>query len=178
VKMKILAATGIVAVLLAASGVAMAVSRSTAPHTAANACVTSNGQLKLVQNGKCPSGTSPFTVLGRGGPGTALGYAHIAIGGKFDPGHSFNVKASNISSPFGGIYCFKGLKFTPHNAAVTLDQADVTDNGEVQSGWVILSPPRTGLCGPSTQAEVETAIVMSNVGETAPTQLPFYIVFY
>ena len=51
VKMKILAATGIVAVLLAASGVAMAVSRSTAPHTAANACVTSNGQLKLVQNG-------------------------------------------------------------------------------------------------------------------------------
>lgn len=175
-KIKILAVTGIVAVLLAASSVAMAVSRSTAPHTTASACVASSGQLKLVQNGKCPSGTSPFAVLGKGGPGTALGYAHIMNGNKFDPSRSYNVAASNVVSAASGFYCFKGLKFTPRNAVITLDYNGLL-NGQIGQASLKLPPTPRDCDLSSAQAEVFTGLVNPG-GFTSGASLGFYIVFY
>jgi hypothetical protein len=124
VKLKILAAAGSAAlVVAAASGVAMATAlTSAAAHTTAKACVAPNGSVRLTQsNGHCPRGTSSFTPLAKNGPGTALGHAHILAGGALDASRSYNVKASNINESDAGFYCFKGLSFKPHSAEVTLD---------------------------------------------------------
>lgn len=172
--MKILVATGIAAIALAASGVAMA-AISASPHTTAKACVTSNGVLKLVQNGRCPSGSTAFTMLAKGGPGTALGYAHINAGNHFDARHSYNVAASNVVSTITGFYCFKGLRFTPHNAALTLDYNGIF-NGQIPQTTLIL-PAHTVDCGAHAQAEVFTGLVNTGV-ITNGAKLGFYIVFY
>ena len=84
--------------------------------------MTRGGVLKLATNtGACAAGQKAMTVLAKGGPGTALGYAHILPGGAFDASRSYNVKAVNVVSNRVGFTCFRGLGFTPHSAAVTLD---------------------------------------------------------
>ena len=146
-KMKMLAAAGAAAVVLAgASGVALAtVMAPAAAHTTAKACVASNGSLRLTKsNGKCPSGTSNFSALAKNGPGTALGYAHIKSGGAIDPGHSYNVKASNINESVPGFYCFHGLSFKPHNAAVSLDYNGIF-NGQLPQATVQLPSNDVGV---------------------------------
>lgn len=174
-KMKILFATGIVAIALATTSVAMA-TISSSPHTTAKACVASNGVLKLVQNGRCPRGSAPFSLLGKGGPGTALGYAHIKAGDVFDASRSYNVKASNLVTTGNGFYCFKGLKFTPHVAELTLDYYGIF-NGQIPQATLIL-PPKPADCGLShAQAEVFTGLVNTGVF-TNGAKLGFYIVFY
>jgi hypothetical protein len=157
-KMRIFVAAGIGAVVLAASGVAMATARTSSPHTTAKACVTSKGDLKLVQNNRCPRRSSSFTALAEGGPGTALGYAHIESGDHFDPSRSYNVKASNVVTLGNGFVCFTGLKFTPQNAAVTLDYNGIL-NGQIPQATLML-PPTPSECGlTSAQAEVFTGLV-------------------
>jgi hypothetical protein len=174
-KMKILAVTSVVAVVLAASGVAMAAGGSPA-RTTAKACVASGGALKLTQGTKCPRGTSPFTVLAPGGPGTALGYAHILPGYKFDASRSYNVKASNVISHRTGFLCFKGLAFKVHNAAITPDYKGVL-NGQLPD-YSLMLPPVGSLCGTtSPQAEVFTGLVQPGVN-TPGADLGFYIIFY
>jgi hypothetical protein len=175
VKMKILAGTAIVTIVLTASGVAMA-TISASPRTTAKACVASNGVLKLVQNGRCPAGSTPFTMLGKGGPGTALGYAHIEAGNVFDAARSYNVKASNVVTTIPGFFCFKGLKFTPHSAELTLDYNGIL-NGQLPQATLRL-PPHPADCGlSSAQAEVFTGLVNPGVF-TSGAKLGFYIVFY
>jgi hypothetical protein len=174
--MKIFAAIGVLALVLASAGVAMATTRSAAPKTA-RACVTASHALKLVSGGRCPAGTKAISLVGTGGPGTALGYAHIKpFTGGFDSARSFNVKASNVVSTSTGFYCFKGLKFTPHNATLTLDY-NGTLNGQIPTVELRL-PPHPGDCGlSSAQAEVFTGLVTPG-GFTAGTKIGFYVIFY
>src|SRR5262249_22089808 len=75
-KQKIMGAGAGGPAVLATAGVAMATT-FLAPPTTAKACVASSGALKLKQNGGCPAGSKPITLLGKGARGTALGYAHI-----------------------------------------------------------------------------------------------------
>lgn len=176
VKMKILATAGIAALVLTASGVAMATVSASAPHTTAKACVTSKGVLKLVQGSRCPGGTKSFSVLAQGGPGTALGYAHIKSGDVLDASRSYNVKASNVVSTGNGWVCFKGLKFTPHNIQISLDYNGIL-NGQIPETSVIL-PPVPSECGlTSAQAEIFTGLVNPTVFTKGST-FGFYIVFY
>jgi hypothetical protein len=176
VKIKILATSAIAAVALTASGAAMATTISSAPHTTAKACVASNGDLKLVQSGRCPRGSTPFTMIAKGGPGTALGYAHIKFGDIFDATRSYNVGASNVVTDRAGFLCFRGLKFTPHIAVVTLDYNGIL-NGQIPQATVML-PAEPSLCGlSSAQAEIFTGLVNTGVMTTG-AKLGFYIVFY
>jgi hypothetical protein len=175
-KMKILAAAGIGVLLLATTGVAMATVSASSSHTTAKACVASNGDLKLVSGSKCPRGTKAFTVLSPGGPGTALGYAHIKAGDVFDAAHSYNVKASNVKSTIAGFVCFTGLKFKPRFASVTLDYNGIL-NGQIPQATVLL-PAKPSDCGlTSAQAEVFTGLVNTGVF-TSGAELGFYVVFY
>jgi hypothetical protein len=72
-----------------------------------------------------------------------LGYAHILPNSNaFDSARSFNVAASNVVTTGNGFYCFKGLKFTPHNAELTLDYRGIL-NGQI---------PQASLKLPATRA--------------------------
>jgi hypothetical protein len=181
-KMKVLAAVGSAVVVLgAASGVAMAtVMAPAAVHTTAKACVAPNGALRLAKsNGKCPSGTSNFSALAKNGPGTALGYAHIKAGGAIDSGHSYNVKASNINESHPGFYCFHGLSFKPHSAAVSLDYNGIF-NGQLPQATVQLPSNNTtpsGTCPAGSQVMVFTGLV-SPGSSTPGSKLGFFVVFY
>lgn len=175
VKVKIFAATGIAATMLAASGVALAATTA-ARHTTAKACVNSTGSLRLTQsNGRCPRGTKSFTALAKGGPGTALGYAHIKPGGLFDASRSYNVAASNVKIPRDGFYCFSGLKFTPHNVQVTLDYNGVL-NGQIP-GYSVQLPTDHTTCPGGGQVMVFTGLVNPGV-ITAGKKLGFFVVFH
>ena|SRR5215472_3328171 len=175
-KVNIFAATGIAAVVLMASGVALAAATTAGPRGTAKACVTSGGSLRLTQsNGKCPHGTKSFTVLAKGGPGTALGYAHIKAGGLFDASRSYNVAASNVNSSSAGFYCFHGLKFTPHNVQVTLDYNGIF-NGQIPE-YAVQLPPDHVTCPAGGQVMVFTGLV--NPGTfTSGKKLGFYVVFH
>jgi len=176
-KRKILIAAGVMAAMLASAGAALAVTAVASPPVTAKACVTKSGVLKLAANsGACASGQKGMTVLAKGGPGTALGYAHIKPGGAFDASRSYNVKAANVVSNHAGFTCFRGLGFTPHNAAVTLDYNGLF-NGQLPQATLML-PAQPALCGvTSAQAEVFTGLVTPGTN-TPGAKLGFYIVFY
>jgi len=173
--MKIMAAAGIGAIVLATTGVALAAA-SGAPKTA-KACVGARSALKLEQGGRCTGGSKAITLLGKGGPGTALGYAHILpSSNQLDPSHSYNVAAANVKSTIAGFTCFKGLKFTPHFAVVTLDYNGIL-NGQIPQATLKL-PANPSDCGlSSAQAEVFTGLVTSS-SFTSGAKIGFYIVFY
>lgn len=175
-KRKILIAAGVMAAMLASAGVAVAATAVTSPPVTARACVTKGGVLKLATNsGACATGQKAMTVLAKGGPGTALGYAHILQGGAFDASRSYNVKAANVASNRVGFTCFRGLGFTPHTAAVTLDYNGIF-NGQLPQATLIM-PAQPNLCGlTSAQAEVFTGLVTGTI--TPGAKLGFYIVFY
>jgi hypothetical protein len=178
-KRKTLIAAGVMAAMLASVGVAAAATfvPSTPPPVTAKACVTAGGVLKLATNtGACATGQKAVTVLAKGGPGTAQGYAHILPGGAFDASRSYNVKAANVVSNRAGFTCFRGLAFTPHNAAITLDYNGLF-NGQLPQA-TLMFPTQPKLCGlTSAQAEVFTGLV--SPGTLTPgARLGFYIVFY
>jgi hypothetical protein len=56
-----------------------------------------------------------------GSPGSALAYAHVNADGSLVAADSKNITAGNLykSTLMTGVYCFKGLGFTPHNVVAT-----------------------------------------------------------
>jgi hypothetical protein len=56
-----------------------------------------------------------------GAPGSALAYAHVNADGSLVIADSKNITAANLykSTLQTGVYCFKGLGFTPHNVVAT-----------------------------------------------------------
>ena len=176
-KKKVLIAAGVMAAMLASAGAAVAATAATSGPVTGKACVTKGGWLKLATNtGACAAGQKAITVLAKGGPGTAQGYAHILPGGAFDASHSYNVKAANVVSNHVGFTCFRGLGFSPHNAAVTLDYNGLF-NGQLPQATLML-PAQPSLCGlTSAQAEVFTGLVTPGTN-TPGAKLGFYIVFY
>jgi len=52
-----------------------------------------------------------------GAPGTALAYARIV--GTVDANHSKGITNANLTHPADGVFCFRGLPFTPQNVIVT-----------------------------------------------------------
>jgi hypothetical protein len=176
-KRKVLIAAGVMAAMLASAGVAVAATAATSRPVTARACVTNGGELRLAtKTGACASGQKAMTVLAKGGPGTALGYAHILPGGAFDASRSYNVKAANVVSNRAGFTCFRGLGFTPRNAAVTLDYNGLL-NGQLPQATLMM-PAQPNLCGlTSAQAEVFTGLVTPGTN-TPGAKLGFYIVFY
>ncbi len=176
-KKKVLIAAGVIAAMLASAGAAVAATAVSSAPVTGKACVTASGQLRLTsKTGTCASGQKATTVLAKGGPGTALGYAHILPGGAFDASRSYNVKASNVVSNRVGFTCFRGLGFTPHNGAVTLDYNGLF-NGQLPQATLMM-PAQPKLCGlTSAQAEVFTGLVTPGTN-TPGAKLGFYIVFY
>jgi hypothetical protein len=176
-KRKTLIAAGVMAAMLASAGVAVAATAVTSAPVTAGACVTKGGVLRLAANtGACAAGQKAVSVLAKGGPGTALGYAHILPGGAFDASGSYNVKAASVVSDNAGFTCFRGLGFTPHNAAVTLDYNGIF-NGQLPQATLMM-PAQPSLCGlTSAQAEVFTGLVTPGTS-TPGARLGFYIVFY
>jgi hypothetical protein len=182
VKRKILVAAAILAAMLTSAGVAVAATTVVRPSlvTSGRMCVASNGVLKLAaNNGSCAAGTQAETILAKGFPGVALGYAHILPGGAFDASRSFNVNASNVVSTKTGFYCFRGLSFNPHNASLTYDY-NGTQNGQIPSMSLRLPATQTSdLCGlASAQAIVFTGLVNITTKFTAGAKFGFYVVFY
>jgi hypothetical protein len=179
VKRKILVTAGILAAMLTSAGVAVAATTVLTPSlvTSGKMCVAANGVLKLANNnGSCPAGTQAETMLAKGFPGVALGYAHITPSGAIDLAHSFNVNASNVVSNRIGFYCFKGLPFTPHNAALTMDYNGLF-NGQLPN-MSLMFPTQPKFCGlASAQAEVFTGLINPKV-LTPGAKIGFYIVFY
>ena len=176
-KKKILIAAGVMAAMLVSAGAAVAATAVSAAPVTGKACTTKSGQLRLTTAaGTCASGQKAMTVLAKGGPGTALGYAHILPGGAFDASRSYNVKAANVVSNRAGFTCFRGLGFTPHNAAVTLDYNGLF-NGQLPQATLMM-PTVPSECGlTSAQAEVFTGLVTPGTN-TPGAKLGFYIVFY
>ena len=176
-KKKVLIAAGVIAAMLASAGAAVAATAVASAPVAGKACATASGQLRLTsKTGACAAGQKAMTVLAKGGPGTALGYAHILPGGAFDPSRSYNVKAANVVSNRVGFTCFRGLGFTPHNGAITLDYNGIL-NGQLPQATLMM-PAMPKLCGlTSAQAEVFTGLAAPGTN-TPGAKLGFYIVFY
>lgn len=176
-KKKVLIAAGVLAAMLASAGAAVAATAASPAPVTGKACATKSGQLRLTTAaGTCGSGQKAMTVLAKGGPGTALGYAHILKGGVFDASRSYNVKAANVVSNRAGFTCFRGLGFTPHNAAITLDYNGLL-NGQIPTATLML-PADPSFCGlTSAQAEVFTGLI-TPATNTPGAKLGFYIVFY
>ena len=176
-KKKVLIAAGVLAAMLASAGGALAATAVSAAPASGKACTTKSGQLRLTSaSGTCASGQNSITVLAKGGPGTAKGYAHILPGGAFDASRSYNVKAANVVSPRVGFTCFRGLGFTPHNAAVTIDYNNIF-NGQVATATLMM-PAMPKLCDlTSAQAEVFTGLTQPGVN-TPGARLGFFIIFY
>ena len=75
----------------------------------------SDGSLlaKDFKSGQLPQGP-------QGPAGTARAYAHVAPNGDIDPALSKGVPSGNIhKAAQEGVYCLKGLSFTPTNAVAT-----------------------------------------------------------
>jgi hypothetical protein len=169
---KIAVVIGSLALVIGIAGYAIAA--GTAPKSA-KACVNSHGVLSLIKNGRC-AGKKRITLLAKGGPGTALGYAHITPAGTLDTSRSWNVAAGNAVSNSAGFWCFRGLRFTPHTAQLTTDYNGLL-NGQIPAVELKL-PADAGDCGlTSAQIEVFTGLVDPGVF-TAGTNIGFYIVFY
>jgi hypothetical protein len=93
-----------------------------------------------------------------GAAGSAVAYAHISALGAVMAGGAKNIAAGNVSA-FGGIYCFTGLSFTPHNITANIDQASAK-NGVIETIVVALGPEAQTLCEmPSVEAAVATVQV-------------------
>jgi hypothetical protein len=143
-------------------------------NNAVNSAKVKNNSLQAVdfKVGQLPAG--PKGDTGQPGPaGTALGYAHINPNGTFDTAHSKNVSAGNMTEPFTGFYCFKGLSFTPNSAVVTEDYNGVF-NGQITDTGVQI-PGEAGTCGPASQAMIFTGLVEGALTEGA--DFGFYVVF-
>jgi len=97
-------------------------------------------------------------------------YAKVNPDGTVDPALSANITNANITKQWTSAYCFHGLSFSFHGAAVTL----VYFGGAAADEVALFTSGDAGECGgvQNTQAEVATTKM------EAHTPLPFYIVFY
>lgn len=172
-KKKALAVAVAVGVLLGIGG--FAVGATTTPKTG-RACVTSQGVLKLVQEGSCPSRTRPITLVGKAYQGLARAYAHIKPDGTLDTARSWRVDSSDVVTTFDGFWCFRGLGFTPRNVEVSLDYNGI-GNGQIAQATVVLPADPADCQLSSANAEVFTGLVDPG-NFTAGTKLGFYVVFY
>jgi hypothetical protein len=91
-----------------------------------------------------------------GAPGSALAYARIQANGTLVTTASKNITAANVykSTLQTGVYCFKGLSFTPKNAVVTpyVNSVSLTNPAVATIG---LSEVAGGYCNdPATQLGV------------------------
>lgn len=172
----LVALVSVVVIVIGIVGYAAAALPSTQAGKIAKACTNSNHVLSLVNGGRCPTGAHKVKLSTQGGPGMALGYAHIAPNGVFDATRSWGVKSSNAVSTNTGFWCFRGLPFKPQSGAVTPDYNGLL-NGQIASVEIRL-PAVPGDCGlSSAQFEVFTGLV-SPGSFTAGTNFGFYIVFY
>jgi hypothetical protein len=91
-----------------------------------------------------------------GAPGSALAYARVTSGGALVASASKNVTAANLYKGVGasGVYCFKGLSFTPKNAIVT-PYVNSINTANPAVATVGLSEVAGGFCNdPATQVGV------------------------
>ena len=58
-----------------------------------------------------------------------------------------------------GVYCFKGLSFTPHNVVVSIDWSS-TQNGVIEDASVALGTQAHSLCG---SEEYEAGVITGSV---------------
>jgi hypothetical protein len=77
--------------------------------------------------------TGPQGPEGPAGPaGTAVAYARIN-GATVDATFSKGVVTANVTHPSVGVYCFKGLSFTPHIGVVTTEDFGTRANATLGS---------------------------------------------
>jgi hypothetical protein len=91
-----------------------------------------------------------------GAPGSALAYARIQANGTLVASASKNVTSANVykSTSQTGVYCFKGLGFTPKNAVVT-PYANSVNAANPAVATIGLSEVAGGYCDdPATQLGV------------------------
>ncbi len=173
---KLVVLAGVVVLVIGIVGFAAAALPSTQAGRIAQACTNSKHVLSLIKSGSCPTGAHKVTLSTQGGPGMALGYAHIAPGGTLDKARSWRVSSSNVVAS-GGFYCFRGLPFTPRSAAVTADYNGLL-NGQIPAVEIQLPPDKTD-CGLSKAPQFEVFTGLVNPGVfTSGADFGFYIVFF
>jgi hypothetical protein len=99
-----------------------------------------------------------------------LGFAHVLANGTVDL--SKNVVTANVSPGIEpGVYCFKGLPFTPQNITATVELGGESGPGS-GINLVQVSIASNGYCEGPTQAVAVTKNVTTGV-----TPLNFFVVF-
>jgi len=104
---------------------------------------------------KGSAGTTGATgEKGETGSGGALAYAHVSANAS-KVTNSVEIAKANVSLAEGeeGVYCFKGLSFTPHNVVVTIDGEEAEFPGTVTTHLGIAAGTK---CPVGTQITVET----------------------
>jgi hypothetical protein len=111
-----------------------------------------------------------------GAAGSAIAYAHVLANGEVEKGSSKNITSANVTSPVTGVYCFKGLGFTPHNLVASIDWSS-TLNGVIEEATVAHGANAKNLCNPEeAEAAVLTAAVKPGVF-TEGISRAFYVSF-
>jgi hypothetical protein len=179
----------LLALFVALGGTSFAAANALLPKNSVGSAQVINGSLRAVDLSKktrvalhgargAPGPQGPQGAQGAQGPkgptgprglpgpsGSAVAYAHVNADGTLDGANSRNVASANVARASTGVYCFKGLSFTPHAVAVTI--------GANGSAWAAFA--RTddgGDCPAGTQLEVQTrdqTLVNANVD--------FYVTF-
>lgn len=99
-----------------------------------------------------------------GKDGTALAYAHVQFDGTVL--NSFNIPASGVTSTGAGVFCIRGLSFTPNNVVATADLASDS------VGDVAIAELGAGSgCPAQTQITVKT----SHAGATTTSDISFFV---
>jgi hypothetical protein len=129
-------------------------------------------------------GTGPTGPKGdkgaTGDPGSALGYARIQANGTLVTAASKNVTAANVYKGVGasGVYCFKGLTYTPQNVVVTPDANTLTSLNQPPVAMVGLSEVAGGYCNDAaTQAGVFFFAPQTPSSAAARPDTGFFITF-
>jgi hypothetical protein len=107
-----------------------------------------------------------------GAPGSALAYAHVNEDGSLVAADSKNITAANLykSTLMTGVYCFKGLGFTPHNVVVT---------PQINSAFTARTIATVGLSeiagGYCNDAATQIGVFMLATNSTARPNTEFFI---
>lgn len=113
--------------------------------------------IRALRGSRGPRGLTGATGP-RGPAGSAVAYAHITASGKFDANHSLGVTAANFTHNGAGKYCFKGLKFTPHNVVATIDAAGLSASALAgTSAHASLLGNTSSICASGSQVAVVTS---------------------
>jgi hypothetical protein len=163
------------AVFALLSGAAGLVSAATAPISV-GACASGSGYLRLVSNGTCGSNT-PVRIPTTKHPGVAKAWAHV-IGGELDAAGSWNITTSNLYRQTDGVYCLRGLGFTPKHVQVTLDYWGPS-NGQIPIASTSMSIGNYTNCGLATAPQVFIFIGLIDPGVfTDGVDFGFFVTVY